>query len=80
MTVATILSDETFGTEDDETRLVRYEAPTTEAGWLELFESLMGDPVAAREAYANMLEALADDETIGTDVILWSADEELWDE
>jgi hypothetical protein len=40
----------------------------------------MGDPVEARKAYANMLEALADDDTIGTDVILWSADEEAWDE
>jgi hypothetical protein len=80
MTVATILSDETFGPDTDETRLVRYEAPTTEAGWLELFESLMGDPAEARKAYGNMLEALADDDTIGTDVILWSADEEAWNE
>ena len=80
MTVATILSDETFGTETDETRLVRYEAPTTEADWIALFEELIGDPAQARVAYSNMLEAIADDETIGTDVILWDADEDPCDE
>ncbi len=80
MTVATILSDETFSHDTDETRLVRYEAPTTEAGWLELFEQLIGSPDEARAAYSNMLAAIEDDETRGSDVILWDAEDELWDE
>ncbi len=80
MTVATRLSDETFGPDDDETRLVRYEAPTTPAAWLELFESLTGDPVAARNAFGNLLAAIADDESSEDDVILWQADGEPCDE
>ena len=80
MTVVTKLSDETFGPADDETRLVRYKAPTSPAEWLELFESLTGDPVAARNAYADLLASIADDENGEGDVILWQADGEPCDE
>ena len=74
MTVATILSDTTHIVDGTEERIVRYEAPTTEAGWLELFESLIGDRAQAHTAYANMLTAIADDESTDEDVFLWDAE------
>ena len=74
MTVATILSDTTRTVDGAEEHIVRYEAPTTEAGWLELFESLIGTRAEAQAAYANMLTAIADDESTDEDVFLWDAE------
>lgn len=75
MTETPVLSDITRTVDGVEERLVRFAAPTTEAGWLMLLENLTGDSSEARAAYYNMMLAVAADED--GDIVLSHTDDFL---